>query len=129
MHRTTEQYKKEALDAIIKHKLMRVSHIFGGFVSYTRMHFYRLELHNDPDIQAAILQNRTKATNYLIQKWIQSENPTLQIAAMRMVCDEEERQALAIKHVDHTTKGEKINDIDSIKKAFLESIKINDPAE
>lgn len=30
---------------------------------------------------------------------------------------------------DITTKGEKINDIDTIKKAFLESIKINDPAE
>jgi hypothetical protein len=30
---------------------------------------------------------------------------------------------------DITTKGEKINDIDTIKKAFLESIKINDSAE
>lgn len=129
MHRTTEQYKKEALDAIIKHKLMRVSHLFGGFVSYTRMHFYRLELHNDPEIQAAILQNRTKATNYLIQKWIQSENPTLQIAAMRMVCDDEERQMLSIKHVDHTSKGEKISDNEAIKHAFLESIKLNDSAK
>jgi len=124
-----EDYKTLILTAIKKHKLMRLSHVFSGFVDFTRQTAVNYGLDQDEEILTELAKNRMKATNYMIQKWIQSENPTLQIAAMRMVCESEDRQRLAINYVDHTTKGDKINDMDKIKEAFLESLKINDKTE
>ena len=63
------------------------------------------------DIKEALLENRKKAVNYLLNKWIKSENATLQIAAMRMVADDADRQRLNQAYIDHTSGGQKIEPI------------------
>ena len=45
----------------------------------------------------------------MLSKWLTSQNATLQLAAMRMICDPEEHRSLNQNYNDITTKGESIN--------------------
>lgn len=108
MDAKTKKYKSELLEAIKKHKLMRFDHAFGGFVTFSRRTAYGCGLHEMHDIKDALYENRLKGVNYLVQKWIQSDNPTLQIAAMRMICEGEDHQRLNQQYIDHTSNGQTI---------------------
>ena len=103
------KYEKELNAAIIKHKWMRWSHIDWDALSFTRSTAYFHKLNESDTIKGTFQDNRSKGTNYLLQKWIKSDNATLQIAAMRIIADEDDRQRLNQQYVDHTTAGEKIN--------------------
>ena len=50
-------------------------------------------------IKDAISENRSKACGYMVNKWIASDNATLQIAGYRLVATEEERMALNQEYV------------------------------
>ena len=103
------KYEKELNAAITKHKWMRWSHIDWDALSFSRRTAYDYGLHELHTIKGAFEDNRSKGTNYLLQKWMKSDNPTLQIAAMRIIAEEEDRQRLNQQYIDHTTQGEKIN--------------------
>lgn len=103
-----DRYEAEMIDAIKKHKWMRWSHIDWEVLPFGRSTAYSHGLDKLDTIKDAFAQNRHKATNYLLQKWIQSDNATLQIAAMRIVADEDDRQRLNQQYVDHTTKGKEV---------------------
>lgn len=89
-----EKYEKEVIDAIIKNKWMRWAHIDWAALSFSRKCAYDNGLHNLHSIKEALELNRSKGVNYLIQKWITSENATLQIAAMRIIADDDDRARL-----------------------------------
>jgi hypothetical protein len=103
-----KKYESEMIAAIKRHKWMRWAHIDWDSLDFARRTAYEYNLHESHTIKAAFEQNRNKAVNYLMQKWIASDNPTLQIAAMRIVADEDDRQRLNQHYIDHTTKGDKI---------------------
>ena len=103
------KYEAEMLRAIKKHKIMRFEHAFGGFVTFSKTTAYLHKLNESDDIKEALLENRNRGVTSLLKKWIDSDNATLQIAAMRMIADDDDRQRLNQQYVDHSTKGEKIN--------------------
>ena len=80
-------YKNELMDAIQRYKFMRWEHIQWDALSFSRSTAYNYGLNEMDDIKEALLENRKKAVNYLLNKWIKSENATLQIAAMRMIAE------------------------------------------
>ena len=102
------KYETEMQKAIKKHKWMRWSHIDWDALSFSRRTAYDYALHESHTIKSQFEDNRSKGVNYLLQKWMASDNATLQIAAMRIIADEEDRQRLNQQYVDHTSKGEKI---------------------
>jgi len=104
-----KKYETEMIEFIRKHKIMQWSHIVWESLPFSRRTAYQYELHNLHTIKGAFEENRSQAMNYLLQKWIKSDNATLQIAAMRIVSDTETHQKLNQSYVDHTSKGEKIN--------------------
>lgn len=99
--------EKEVLEIIRKYKITRVTHIFAYYGKISRETFYKCELHKLHTIKEALEKNRLKACSFLHNKWIQSDNATLQIAAFKLLCDDEDRQKLTQQ--DYTTKGEKIS--------------------
>lgn len=103
-----QEMEQEALKAIRKHKLMRFAHLFGGYVDFCEATAYNHKLGDLESIKNALKANRKNAVNYLLQKWISSENSTLQISAMKLVCDPEEREALSMQYVkqDSAITGE-----------------------
>jgi hypothetical protein len=103
----TDKYKAELLDVIKKHKIAFIDHCFA-FTSFSRSTAYEHNLDKSDDIKNAIAQNRVKAKTYMLNKWIESDNATLQLAAYRLCADPEEHQKLNQQYIDHTSKGEKI---------------------
>jgi hypothetical protein len=109
------KYEIELIQYIKKYKWMRWSHVDWNILSFKRGIVYDYDLRESPEVAEAFEQNRSQGVNYLLQKWIKSDNPTLQIAAMRMIAAEEDRQRLSQQYVDHTTKGNQVNNIDYTK--------------
>jgi len=111
------QRKYEAIlyDCIKKFKWMRWEHIDWTGLGFSRKTAYRYELHLSEKVKGMFTQNRSAGVNYLLQKWIKSQNATLQIAAMRLMASEDDRQRLNQHYVDVTTKGKAFSPIDYSK--------------
>jgi hypothetical protein len=103
-----EQYEKELIEAIQKYNWMRWSHIDWRSLNMGRTSAYSYKLNESDTVKEAFELNRSKGVNYLLQKWMNSDNATLQIAAMRIIADDEDRQRLNQQYVDHTSKGQEI---------------------
>lgn len=108
-----KKYEAELLKVIKDKKIAFFDHCFG-FTSFSRRTAYEHKLHESHDIKDAINQNRVTAKNYMLNKWIASDNPTLQISAMRLLSDPEEHKKLNQTYVDQTTNGKDINERISI---------------
>ena len=99
MGKKKEIYEKEITECIKKYRIMFISHIFGFYTDLKISQFYNLGLEKSEMIKEAISQNRSKACGVLINKWIASDNATLQIAGYRLLATEEERMALNQEYV------------------------------
>lgn len=88
-----KKYEKELLEIIKTKKIAFFDHCFG-FTSFSRATAYNHSLDKLDSIKDAIADNRVTAKNYMLNKWIAGDNPTLQIAAMRLLSDTEEHRLL-----------------------------------
>ena len=103
-----KKYEAELLKVIKSKKIAFFDHCFG-FTTFSRRTAYDHGLHELHAIKDAINENRVTAKNYMLNKWIASANPTLQISAMRLLSDSEEHKKLNQSYTDHTTKGASMN--------------------
>lgn len=111
--KTNTKHEKPILEAIEKYPIFCFNDIFGYYFGCSRRTAYEHGLHESHDIKEAIFKNRRKGVTNLKAKWLKSENPTLQLALMRMICEPEEHRALNQNYQDITTNGE------SIKQKFI----------
>jgi hypothetical protein len=100
MGKTKEQHEKEILDVIIKHKIMKIQHIFQHYTDLASAQFYNLELEKSESIKEAITTNKSKAVSYMLNKWVGSDNATLQISAFKVLCEDEDRKKLSMQFVE-----------------------------
>jgi len=107
MEEKAKKYEAELLKVIKEKKIAFFDHCFG-FTSFSRTTAYEYKLNESDVIKDAINQNRVTAKNYMLNKWIASDNPTLQISAMMLLSDSEEHKKLNHSYVDHTTDGRNI---------------------
>lgn len=109
----TKEYEQELLEVIKKHKIAFFDHCFA-FTSFCPATAYNHNLEKLDTIKNGIKNNRVKAKNYLLNKWLESDNATLNISAYRLLSDSEEHQKLNQSYIDHTSKGNEINRIERI---------------
>ena len=107
----TEKYKDELLRVIKEKKIAIFDHCFA-YATFSRATAYNHGLDKVDDIRESINNNRVSAKNYMINKWIASDNPTLNIAAFRLLSTPEEHKKLNQSYIDHSTKGKKINKVE-----------------
>ena len=123
MAKKYEQYEREITSAIKKYKIMFISHIFGYYTELGRSQFYNIGLDKSDKINEAIQQNRSKASGYLVNKWIASDISTLQIAGYKLICTEEERLALSQEYVRMDANVDNKRELTAEEaKAFLEKL-------
>jgi len=101
-------HEKEILDIISKNPIFSFKDIFVFYKGCTRSTAYLHNLDKSDNIKEAIYSNKRRGATTLLSKWLTSENPTLQLAAMRLVADDDERKKLSINHTDITTNGKEI---------------------
>lgn len=93
MNEKSKKYEEELLKVIKEKKIAFFDHCFG-FTSFSRTTAYDYKLNDSDVIKAAIATNRATAKNYMLNKWIASENATLQISAYRLLSEPEEHKLL-----------------------------------
>ncbi len=106
-----KKYSQEALEVIKKHKIALIDHVWG-FTSFSKATAYNHKLDKLDDIREALENNKNKAKNYLLNKWIASPNATLNVAAYRLLSTSEEHKLLNQQYHDHTSNGESIKKIE-----------------
>ncbi len=99
---------KKIIDVIKRHRIMRIEHIFAHYGGMGKTTFYERKLNETDSIKEALEKNRRKACSFMLDKWVASDNPTLQIAAYRMLGDDEERERLIQTRVDLTSAGKQM---------------------
>ena len=109
------EHEKGILEAIQKHPIFSFNDIFVYYKGCCRATAYNHNLDKLDSIKEAIYTNRRKGVTSLKAKWLNSDNATLQLAIMRMICDPEEHKTLNQNYTDITTGGVALN-IDPFSK-------------
>ena len=104
-------YEKELLEIIEERKIMFFSHAFA-YASFSPATAYNHDLEKLETIKDALAKNRTSGVTYMLNKWINSDNATLQIAAMRIISDEDLRRSLNQQYIEQTIKEQPLFNID-----------------
>ena len=104
-------YEKELLEIIKERKIMFFSHAFA-YTSFSLATAYNHGLEKLETIKEALAKNRASGVTYMLNKWIGSDNATLQIAAMRIIADEEIRRSLNQQYIEQTIKEQPLFNID-----------------
>ena len=79
---------------------MRWAHIDWTLLSFSRATAYNHNLDKLDTIKSAFEQNRSRGVNYLLQKWMNSDNATLQIAAFKIVSESDDHKRLNQAYVE-----------------------------
>jgi hypothetical protein len=103
------EHEKGILEAIQKHPIFSFNDIFVYYKGCCRATAYNHNLDKLDSIKEAIYTNRRKGVTSLKAKWLKSDNATLQLAIMRMICDPEEHKTLNQNYTDITTGGAALN--------------------
>jgi len=91
---------EQAKELIVKHKLFFVEDVVA-FLPCDKTTFYRFfEVDcNEYNILKDLLNtNRIEIKSSMRSKWYKSDNPTLQMALMKLICSDEERKKLAMSY-------------------------------
>jgi hypothetical protein len=104
MGKPKEVHEKAIVEVIKTNKVMFIDHIFAYYTDLRQSQFYNLELDKSENIKDAISQNRLKGKTYMLNKWIASDQPTLQIAGFRLLADAEEHRKLNQQYIEQTTR-------------------------
>jgi len=93
-----------AKEVIVKHKLFFMDEV-PDFLPCSRSTFYDYFPDKSDELDALkslILINKTQVKTSMRSKWYQSDNPTLQLALMKLISTDEERKLLSMNYIDHT---------------------------
>ena len=89
----TEELVNSALKAIKKYKIAKVDYL-APYLPCALRTFYNHKLHELPSIKEALFEQRVARKSNLIKRWEGSENATLNIAAFKLLADEDELERL-----------------------------------
>lgn len=102
---------EQAKEVTVKNKLFFIEDIVA-FLPITKKTFYEyfpLESDESNELKELLQINKTELKVGLRKKWFGSNNATLQMALMKLICSDEERKMLSMNHTDITTNGKEIN--------------------
>lgn len=108
------EHEKGILEAIEKYPIFCFNDIFVYYEGCSRATAYNHNLDKLDSIKEAIYKNRRKGVTSLKAKWLKSENATLQLAVMRMICDPEEHKTLNQNYTDVSLDVDKVIEIKEV---------------
>ncbi len=102
---------EQAKEMIVKHKLFFIEDIVA-FLPISKPTFYDyfpIDSNEFNDLKGLLETNRTELKVSMRSKWYKSNAPALQMALMKLICNDEERRMLSMQHNDITTNGKEIS--------------------
>lgn len=98
------EHEKGIIEIIEKHPIFSFKDIFVFYKGCSRATAYNHNLDKLDSIKEALYSNKRKGVTTMLSKWISSPNATLQLAAMKMICEPEEHKKLQQSYVDQKTE-------------------------
>ena len=114
-----EELERKSVEAIQKHRLFFVTDV-PPMIGISTSTFYLHELEKSEAIKEALTKNRIEVKSSLRSKWYQSENPTLQLALMKLISTDEKLKKLAMQYTEsknthdmklHTLSDDQVQEI------------------
>ena len=108
---------EQAKEVISKNKLFFIEDIVA-FLPISKPTFYEyFKVDSDEfNILKALLEtNRIEIKSSMRSKWYKSENATLQMALMKLICTDDERKRLSMTHIESNVKVEYDGFLNDIK--------------
>lgn len=99
---------EQAKDAINKNKLFFIEDVVA-FLPISKPTFYdyfKVDSNEFNELKEMLDNNRIKVKSSMRKKWYDSENATLQMALMKIICTDDERKRLSMTHVESNVKVE-----------------------
>lgn len=99
---------EQAKDAINKNKLFFIEDIVA-FLPISKPTFYdyfKVDSNEFNELKEMLDNNRIEVKSSMRKKWYDSENATLQMALMKLICTDDERKRLSMTHVESNVKVE-----------------------
>jgi len=102
---------EQAKELILKNKLFFVEDIVAllGISKPTFYDFFKVDSNEFNELSKMLNENKAKIKVSMRKKWHESENATLQMALMKLICTDDERKKLSMNHTDITTNGKDVN--------------------
>ena len=92
------KYEIEILECIKKNNIFTVEMIFSFYSGISRSQFYEIGLNKSDTLIKALDDNKNRTKHSLLSKWYKSDNPTLQLALFKIICEHEERKSLSMNY-------------------------------
>lgn len=108
-----EDILQKAKDAVSKYKLIFIEEVVS-FIPCSRSTFYEYFPDGSDgldELKRLIEDNKVSIKASLRKKWYDSDNATLQMALYKLSSSPEEHKRLSQTYTDHTTDGEKLNNL------------------
>ena len=101
---------EQAKEATIINKLFFIEDVvsFLPISKKTFYEFFPLQSNELNELKDLLEINRTTLKVSMRSKWYKSNSPALQMALMKLICNDDERKMLSMTHTDITSGGEKI---------------------
>jgi hypothetical protein len=104
---------QQAKEMIVKHKLFFIEDIVA-FLPISKPTFYEyfpVDSNEVNELKGLLETNRIELKVSMRSKWYKSNAPALQMALMKLIATPEELRKLSMSYNDHTTAGEKIQNV------------------
>ena len=91
---------EQAKEMIVKHKLFFVEDIvaFLPIAKKTFYEYFPLESNESNELKELLEEQRITIKTSMRSKWYKSENATLQVSLMKLICTDDERKKLSMNH-------------------------------
>jgi hypothetical protein len=101
---------EQAKEAITKHKLFFIEDIvaFLPIAKKTFYEYFPIDSNESNELKEMLETNRIEIKSSMRSKWYKSNNATLQMALMKLICTDDERKKLSMNHTDITTNGKDV---------------------
>jgi len=103
----TEELVETSLKAIEEYKLPFIEHLIA-YLPCDKTTFYNHNLHENNAIKEAIEKQKVAKKTKLLNKWLEGDNATTQVACYKLLSNDTEFAKLSGQQVDHTSKGKEI---------------------
>ena len=117
---------KQALEVAEQKKCFFIDQLlaFLPIAKSTFYDYFPVDSNESNSIKAILEKNRVDVKTSMYNKWFKSDNPTLQVALMKLIATDEEAHRLngTRQQIDHTTKGEKMQTSITVSGATDEDI-------
>lgn len=94
---------EQAKEVVIKHKLFFIEDIvsFLPINKSTWYEWFPIDSNESNEIKELLEQQRTELKVSMRSKWYKSENATLQITLMKLICTDDERKKMSMNYTEN----------------------------